>query len=66
MLKFLQWLWDKCGEEDFTLKAFLVAITTCSLYVITSLDIPPALSATIIFLNAVAFMVYLCKDDNDE
>lgn len=63
MLEFLQWLWDKCGEEDFTLKAFLAAITICSLYVLTSLDIHPALSAIIILLNAVAFMVYLCKDD---
>lgn len=60
-MKYLKKLWEKCGDEDFTIKVILGIITLCTVYNVTCLDNPPELNGVIVALNAIMFIVYLFK-----
>ena len=62
-MKYLKMLWDKCGEEDFTLKVLLATTTLLTIHTVTTLDNPPTLNGIIIALNVIVAVIYFYKDE---
>ena len=64
MLKFLQWLWDKCGTMKGSCQILCVLITLLTVQNIVLNIVPPELSGLVIGTNILLWVFTSFIDDD--